>query len=664
MRYRQIHLDFHTSEYIPGIGEKFDKKLFQQALMLGHVDSITLFSKCHHGMSYHPTNIGQMHPYLKFNLLEKQIEACKEINVKTPVYLSAGLDEFYLSRNSSHIVVPPVATEQYVGFKLLCFNTKYLDYLLRQIEETLQMFSCDGIFLDIVGIRPCVCVQCRKGMMDKGLEPTNIGHVNEFARQVQENYLAKCLNTIRAINPEIPIFQNGGHIQRGDKSFMKYVSHMEVESLPTGGWGYDHFPLSAKYCINLPYDVMGMTGKFHTTWGEFGGYKHPNALKYECSTMIAYGTRCSIGDQLHPSGAMDISTYKIIGQAYGYVEKCQPWCVGAKNVSDIALLSVQSVSIGDRFVGDDPDIGATRILLEGHFLFDVIDAEMNFNKYKLLILPDTIKIDQHLKEKISRYLENGGKLLLTAKSGLGESGNGFLFDIGANHKGISDFCPDYVLASDGIRPDFVDSPLVMYMRAEKIQVTDGISLGKIYEPYFNRNSEHFCGHQHAPCKAEASGYDCGVLKGNILYLSHPLFSLYRAMGTVAYKQMIINAIKLILGQVTIETNLPSTARVSLMQQAACGCYVLHLLYANTINRGGTVAVEGTVLGKSKNVEVVDDFVPLHDTKIKIFTKNDIQKVTLEPQGIDILFEQVGNSISFTVEKFVCHQMVVLTYSFS
>ena len=51
MRFRQVHLDFHTSPDIDGIGAKFDKKQFQDALRLGHVDSITLFSKCHHGWS-------------------------------------------------------------------------------------------------------------------------------------------------------------------------------------------------------------------------------------------------------------------------------------------------------------------------------------------------------------------------------------------------------------------------------------------------------------------------------------------------------------------------------------------------------------------------------------------------------------------------------------
>ena len=85
MQYRQVHLDFHTSEKIPDVGSQFDKKQFQEALCLGHVESITLFSKCHHGYSYHPTTAGVMHPTLTFDLLGAQLEACKEIGVNAPI---------------------------------------------------------------------------------------------------------------------------------------------------------------------------------------------------------------------------------------------------------------------------------------------------------------------------------------------------------------------------------------------------------------------------------------------------------------------------------------------------------------------------------------------------------------------------------------------------
>ena len=79
MKYRQINLDFHTSEKLEGIGSKFDKKKFQEALKMGHVDSVNLFAKCHHGWVYYESEVSEMHPHLKFDLLSAQIEAAKEI---------------------------------------------------------------------------------------------------------------------------------------------------------------------------------------------------------------------------------------------------------------------------------------------------------------------------------------------------------------------------------------------------------------------------------------------------------------------------------------------------------------------------------------------------------------------------------------------------------
>ena len=92
LRFRQVHLDFHTSPDIPGIGEKFDRKEWQERLKKAHVDSITCFSACHHGWSYPPTKVGAMHPHLKFNLLREQMDAAKEIDVKVPVYVTAGFN--------------------------------------------------------------------------------------------------------------------------------------------------------------------------------------------------------------------------------------------------------------------------------------------------------------------------------------------------------------------------------------------------------------------------------------------------------------------------------------------------------------------------------------------------------------------------------------------
>ena len=309
---------------------------------------------------------------------------------------------------------------------------------------------------------------------------------------------------------------------------MEYQTHLELESLPTGGWGYDHFPESASYVSHLGRDFMGMTGKFHESWGEFGGFKHPNALRYECAAMVAFGAKCSIGDQLHPEGRLDLSTYEIIAPAYSEVERIEPWCRDSVPIFDIGVLSSEAEN--ERAVShSDCDTGASRLLLEGHYLFSLIDREVDFARFRLLILPDDIRIDDELKALIDAYLAKGGKLLLTGASGLKKDVDDFAFDIGADYSGPSPFRPDYIVPAKPYRASFVETPLVMYTRSHRIKVTDGENLGDIYDPYFNRSFRHFCSHRHTPNRPEPSGFACGVRKGNLAYLAHPIFTLYRGL---------------------------------------------------------------------------------------------------------------------------------------
>lgn len=668
LRFRQVHLDFHTSPAIPDIGVGFHKQQWQDTLKKGHVDSITLFASCHHGWSYYDTKIGKRHPALDFDLLRAQFDASKEIDVNAPIYLTAGLHNMMadahpewreLSVDGSYAGRTQSPLE--AGFKNMCFNTPYLDHLCEQIREVVTLFpNCDGIFLDIIDQGPCCCQSCMESMQQKGFDPQSDEDRKTHAKLVLENYYIQTTKAATDDNPDMPIFHNSGHISRGDNDILKYFSHLELESLPTGGWGYDHFPMSAKYCKKIDKDLLGMTGKFHTTWGEFGGYKHPNALRYECAAMLAFGSKCSVGDQLHPNGTLDDSTYDIIGAGYKEVKEKEAWCTDTVNVADIALISSDAVN---QCRDSDADIGACRLLLESHYLFDIIDADMAFDGYKLLILPDNIRVSADLESKLDAYLDQGGKLLLTGESGLNEAGTEFVVDIGAKYAGKNEFEPDYLMAIDELTPDITRSPLVMYTASQKIVAEPGRSLGKVCNTYFNRIYKHFSSHQHTPNNPKDCQYDCGTLNRNILYLAHPVFTIYRRLGAVAYKQYVVKAINQILGDGnSLITNLPSTARVSLMNQEKENRSVLHLLYANTINRGGAMQLPGDNLeSQASSFEVIEEMLPLHDVEVTLKLDKPVTKVTLEPQGEELEFSSIGDQVSLKIDEFSCHQMVVLNY---
>ena len=136
-----MHLDFHTSEAIDKIGSKFSKKQFQKMLELGHVNSITVFSKCHHGWAYHPSEANEIHPKLGYDLLGDMIEAAHEIGVKTPVYFSAGFDEKMARRHPEWLIRDINERTLWEtnfmqpGYHLFCFNSPYLEYLIKQVDN-------------------------------------------------------------------------------------------------------------------------------------------------------------------------------------------------------------------------------------------------------------------------------------------------------------------------------------------------------------------------------------------------------------------------------------------------------------------------------------------------------------------------------------------------
>ena len=662
LRYRQIHLDFHTSPHVPGIGKNFDATEWKETLQAASVDSITLFSKCHHGWSYHPTSVGKIHPQLEFDLLRAQYEATKEAGINAPVYLSAGVDNHasyehpeWREVNKDGTYTGWVQSPLQPGFHMMDFHSPYLDYLCEQIREAVRLFpDCDGIFLDIISQNQSCGRWSLDFMKANGLDPEKEEDRKESSRLALEKYYQRTTEAAKSLRADMPILHNAGHIPRGRHDIFPYFSHLELESLPTGGWGYDHFPMSAKYACNLPLDFLGMTGKFHTTWGEFGGYKHPNALRYECAAMLAFGAKCSVGDQLHPNGTLDPSTYKIIGEAYREVESKEPWCRGAVQVFDLGVLSSEAESHTER---ESPsDEGVCRVLLEGHFLFGLIDRTMDFARYKALVLPDDIRIDADLKAKLDAYLAQGGKLILSGESGLWKDRAEFAFDLGAEFDGPSTFCPDYMLPRPDLRAPFVAMPEVMYERSHRIRVTKGESLGQIFDPYFNRTWEHFCSHQHTPNHEEPSGFDCGVRHGNILYFAHPVFRHYRAFGAVAYREFIVRAIRGFLGDaITLSTNLPSTARISLTAQPAEKRHILHLLYAPTVSRGGVIQLSGGNTSGGRSVEVIEDLPPLCDIEVTLAMK--VKSARLVPEGRELpVLEESGKTV-LRIDRFACHQIV-------
>jgi len=416
-------------------------------------------------------------------------------------------------------------------------------------------------------------------------------------------------------------------VHKYGKARYEPYTHLELESLPTGGWGYNHFPSSARYAARLGFDFVSHTGKFHTSWGEFGGFKHPDALDYECAIMVALGSKCLIGDQLHPSGQINADTYGSIAQAYRRIEALEPYLRGAEQISEIAILTSEYFDrsgTGPRQAVDD---GAVQMLLELQRPFDIIDPEMDFDRHRLIILPDTIPVDAGLKVKLEAYLAKGGKLLLSGTSGRDPATGAYALDTGlAVAGGTVPFMPCYAqVTAAGADSRLPRSPFVVYAPSQTLSAVDAEVLAEIRLPYFNRTFAHFCSHQHAPddLGAAAAGV-AAAIKGAIGTLSFAVFTAYRGVGQPLYKYLVDMLINRLMPAPAIETTLPSAGRVSLTYQAGERRVIAHVMFGAPQVRGQ--AVYAAWDKAPRPIEMIEDVPTLGPVTVRLRLKG-------EPTGV-------------------------------
>ncbi|GBC97210.1 hypothetical protein HRbin16_03031 [bacterium HR16] len=652
LRFRQVHLDFHTSEKIPGVGSEFNAEEFVHTLKRAHVNSVTLFSRCHHGWIYHETRFPNRHPHLTCDLLALQIEACRKHDIRCPIYITVGWDEYMARAHPEWLEVdaqgkrsgpPPLQP----GWHKLCFASPYIDYVVEQTDEVLQRFGdeVDGIFFDIIFQNEVFSVWALEEFERQGWDPADPKAQQAMRDLLVNRTKERLTSAVRARNKQCTIFFNAGHINPSIRPSLHTYTHLELESLPSGGWGYAHFPITMRYARTLGLDCLGMTGKFAVSWGHFNSYKPRAALEYECFQMLALGAKCSIGDQLHPSGRLDPATYDLIGSVYAQVEEREEWCAGAEPVTEVGVFNAEVLQ--PQHVRIPPaNLGAYRILQEGRHQFDFIDGESDWSRYRVVILPDEVVLNDTLVQKVQAYLDAGGALLCTGRSGLHEDGSGFALNrFPAVYKGELPYSPDFVRVLGALAEGIADTQYVMYLRGQKVSPAEGAEvLAEIWEPYFNRTYRHFCSHAHTPV-ARRSELPAALRKGRVVYLAHPVFSTFAQYGMPFYKQLVLNALNLLLPNPLVVADAPSTLQVTWNRQSAHRRSVVHLLHYVPERR--TLAAD-----------YLEDVIPLYNIPLRLRTSTP-KRVYLAPQREEIPFQTDGEYLCITVPEVRGHQMVVL-----
>ncbi|MFR4162291.1 MAG: beta-galactosidase trimerization domain-containing protein [Paraclostridium sordellii] len=655
LNFRQVHLDFHTSEYINNVGESFDSDKFAQILNESCVNSITCFARCHHGWLYYPSknNSEMIHPNLKNkNLLIEQIKACHKLDIKVPIYTTVQWDGYissrfpqWLSRDVNGDVICTQNIEKPHFYDTICLNSPYREYFKKHIIDIIESVgekNIDGFFMDILFAVDCCCDYCKEKMKSLNIDINIKEERMAYSNQMLNEFRNEITNLIKYKVEDATIFYNSSHIGPKFWDSLDSFTHLELESLPSGGWGYDHFPTTVRFSRLLGKEILGMTGKFHTYWGDFHSLKNQAALEFECFNMLAQGCKCSIGDQLHPSGELSKSAYDLIGKIYKSVKEKEQYLSNIEVISEIGVLTPEAFNNTNKT--SQALIGAVRMLQELSYQFDIIDMNIDFSRYKLIIIPDEIKGSYKLKEKLEDYVKNGGKVIGTYDSlDLDEEIDFF----GNKRLGKSKYDRDFIIPNDIIGKNLPKEEFVMYLGKIDISTCKSSIVSNTMKPYFNRGEDNkFCSHQHSPSSKEI-GSPAATIYNDKLYFAHPIFNIYRKNGAKWCKEIIKDAINLLIGNKLVSHNGPSTILTTIQKDLDKEGYILHILHYITEK-------------KSQDIYTIEDIIPLFNIEFNLEIDNfDISSIRKYNDEENIDFIKEDNKIKFKVDKIYGHEMIII-----
>ena len=579
---RQVHLDFHTSPLIPDVGSEFDAAAFAETFARAHVNSVAVFAKCHHGMCYYPTRTGTAHPVLGGrDLLGEQIEALHRKNIRAPIYTTVAWDEEAAARHPEWRQLRrdgtfALANHQPGAWKYLNFlHPGHQDHVEAHVREIAERYGrdVDGIFFDVVTFHPEAdwSDATRPFREERGLLDDDPASRAWFQSVATEVFARRFTALVRGLLPAATVFYNAPHPVStagafGARAVYPEMTHFELESLPSGPWGYHHFPRLARAVARWGKPWLGMTGRFQRSWGDFGGIKPQAALEYECFRTQALGGANSIGDQLPPRGKLEPDIYRLIGKVYAQCAQAESFYAGSVQAPQFATVCAYYPG-RDAAEARASDEGAMLMAADVHRDVAVVDERDDLRPFDTVQLPDSVVITPTLGERLRAYYQGGGKLLLSCRSGFDAAGKWALDFLPLEFEDDGRACPvprhpTYWRAGRESSGQLGHADRVCYLPG--VLVTAGAGTRVLVErvlPYFQRTDATYSSHSQAPPMAEPDSSPAVVMGERFVYFADPIFREFRETGNLLMRDGWHDAMNRLGNRACFGEGLPTTLNV-------------------------------------------------------------------------------------------------------
>ena len=617
---RRLHLDFHTPPFIKDVAKNLDAIEFARTLKASGIEAVAAFAKCHYGLSYYPTTVGEVHPGLHYDMLGSIVKACHKEGIQVSAYYSLLFDVAYCKRHPD-CEQADLKRKEVGGFwKVTCINTSYADYAIAQMCEIAKNYPIHGFWLDMVGYYSlCVCNCCKErferetGQSTPACLATARENDDNYLRYVLwqrgcvEEFIRKARECIRKINPSIVVCCNTPtSVYEKASGAFSVEDDGWIEETPTS---YGSFYTYISYCSKLfasnpgkrPFEIC--TNRFHQGWGDWT-LRSSDWLKFEAATIAANGGKVSIGDQMYADGRWEKNVYRNIGETYHWLSERESVLGDADSVSEVAVyvagmgVHAEPIGIHTNFNRSDVAEGAFRALLDEQYPFDLITKAnlQELNKYRVIIIDQPLAPSREELLAFEKYLASGGNLVYivqpqtfsrpfawsdyhTARPGQ-ERHAELLSLFGVNSLSPAAYSVCYIDRFDAeLYSDADHLPMLVRERAFIPELkSDAKVLARLTFPEAERSEDHFISHQHGHPARQTDSAAISVVKcgnGKAVFISAPITSVYYDRQYAPLRELLVKCLDYLTPRLAVVENAPTSMELVLKRKD--NAMVVHLL---------------------------------------------------------------------------------------
>ncbi len=450
--YRRMLVDMHIPDWDPAFLSKFDPAEMVRLYKVAGLTSVMFYAQSHVGLCNWPTRSGKMHEGLRGrDIVAETLKHLREAEMGACGYYSVVYNNWaYLERPEWRMVPADRQDEKKSGasgaefsgtrYGVCCpNNSEYRQFVRDQLNELAGGYRMDGLFIDMTfWPRICVCEHCRsKYESESGKAiPQTIDWFSPDWCQFQsarERWIIEFADEINrtaksAADGELSVYHNFA------TAAFNWTLGLSLEAASANDFlGADFYgdqleqlvvsKLMNNLSANRPMEFM--TSRC-ITLNDHEANKSPDLIRMQALGSTLFSGAMLFIDAINPDGTANAGTYEMIREVYDEMSQYEPF-LGGEAVEDVAIYysSDSKVDFAEngspmseaRLWGSDYPHkravrGASQALQQAHIPFGIITRKQldELDRYKVVILPNVLRMDEREVAAFRGYVERGGRL--------------------------------------------------------------------------------------------------------------------------------------------------------------------------------------------------------------------------------------------------------------